>query len=325
MSGRYEKEQKLEQKIEFRLQGKPAVLTEYYYYLNSSGRTYTTIYNYINYILSFLDFTFNCDVNDDFYKKIKPIHISKYIASLRTKNTNGKTERTSDSFRTVQWSALNTFFQFLVPAYIDSNPVDGTQRPKMKDNPKVTYLTKEEIAALLDNVSNSAQDRFRNRDLCLLKLGFATGLRLSALIQIDIDDIDFKHNQIKVTEKGDYDDYVMFGNNLKEQLMAWIKDRKTYFNGDKINALFISRNGQRISERTVAYLIEGYAKGVTDKKVTPHVMRHSCATNLYEMTNDIYLCSKQLRHKNVTTTQRYAELSKARQKEASRALDGMFD
>lgn len=325
MSGRYEKEQKLEQMIELRLDGQPRILTEYYYYLNSSGRTYTTIYRYINYILSFLDFTFKGDVKEDFYTKVKPLHINKYITSLRTKNVNGKTERTSDSFRTVQWSALNAFFQFLVPTYINSNPVEHTQRPKMKDNPKVTYLTKEEIGALLDNVSNNAQNMLRNRDLCILKLGFSTGLRISAIVQIDVDDIDFKHNQIRVTEKGDYDDYVMFGDNLKTQLLAWLDDRKKYFNGDEIDALFISRQGQRISDRAVAYMLENYAKDVTDKKVTPHVMRHSCATNLYEMTNDIYLCSKQLRHKNVTTTQRYAELSKSRQKEASNALDGMFD
>ena len=59
-------------------------------------------------------------------------------------------------------------------------------------------------------------------------------------------------------------------------------------------------------------------------KVTPHVMRHSCATNLYEKTGDIYLCAKQLNHKNISTTQRYAEISKKKQKEAANTLDNMF-
>ena len=325
MSGRYEKEKQLENRIESRLSDQPEILNEYYYHLIGSGKTYTTTYRYINYIMSFLDFTFKENCPEDFYQKVKPAHINRYIASLRTKETNGEQVRTSDSFRSVQWSALNAFFQFLVPEYINSNPVDSTQRPKMKDNPKVTYLTKEEIAGMLKNVEDNAQYRHKNRDLCILKIGFGTGLRVSAIVQIDIDDIDFKHNQIRVTEKGDYDDYIMFGDNIKAQLLAWLEDRKKYFGNVGSNALFVSRQGQRLTPESVAYMIANCAKGVTDKKVTPHVMRHSCATNLYEMTGDIYLCSKQLRHKNVTTTQRYAELSKTKQKEASNALDGMFD
>lgn len=324
MSGRHEKEQYLEKRIEDRLHNAPGVLTEYYYYLISSGKSYTTTYRYVNYILAFLDFTFKDKCDEQFYTKVKPFHINKYIASLRTKEIDGRVERTSDSIRSVQWSALNSFFQFLIPSYINSNPVDSTKRPKMKDNPKVTYLTSKEITDLLNNVEEKAQERLKNRDLCILKLGFSTGLRVSAIVQIDVDDIDFKHNQIKVTEKGDYDDYIMFGDNLKAQLLLWLEDRKKYFSHVDSNALFISRQGQRITDRSVANMIENYAKDITEKKVTPHVMRHSCATNLYEKTGDIYLCSKQLRHKNVTTTQRYAELSNEKQKRATSILDDMI-
>ena len=70
-------------------------------------------------------------------------------------------------------------------------------------------------------------------------------------------------------------------------------------------------------------LIDKYCD-VVDKHVTPHVMRHSCATNLYERTGDIYLCAGQLHHKNVTTTQRYAELSNEKQKKATSILDDMI-
>lgn len=324
MSGRYEKEQELEKRIESRLQNVPSIFTEYYYYLIGSGKSYTTVYRYINYILAFLQFTFKDKCDNKFYLHVKPSHINKYIASLRTKEVDGKVERTSDSIRSVQWSALKSFFDFLIPEYINDNPVNNTQRPKMKDNPKVTYLTSTEINALLNNVEKTAQDRLKNRDLCILKLGFSTGLRVSAIVQIDINDIDFKHNQIRVTEKGDYDEYVMFGENLKTQLLLWVEDRNKYFHDIDSNALFISRQGQRITDRSVARMIENYAKNITDKKVTPHVMRHSCATNLYEKTGDIYLCSRQLHHKNVSTTQRYAELSKEKQKEASNILDNLI-
>jgi len=324
LSGRLEKEQKLERKILNRLNDVPHIISEYYYSLVGSGKSYDTAYRYINCVISFLNFTFKGKNDEQFYLKIKPLHINKYIASLRTKEVNGKMERTSDSIRSVQWSALNSFFQFLVPDYINMNPVANTQRPKMKDNPKVTYLTPEEITKIIHNIEMNAQDKFKNRDLCLLKLGFSTGLRVSAIIQIDIEDIDFKHNQIRITEKGDYDNYIMFGDNLKAQIISWLEDRKRYFSDYTSQALFISQRDQRLSDDMVAELLKKYSKGVTDKHVTPHVMRHSCATNLYEATGDIYLCAKQLNHKNVSTTQRYAELSKERQKQAANILDDMI-
>lgn len=324
MSGRYENEMNMKCLIENRLKNAPAVIDEYYCSLIGSGKSFDTAYRYINYILSFVDFTFGEKADEKFYLHVKPVHVNKYIASLRTKQVHGKPEKTSDSIKGVHWSALNSFFQFLIPEYITSNPVEQTKRPKNKDNPKVTFLTPEEIASVIKNVENKAQAKFKNRDLCILKLGFSTGLRVSAIVQIDIDDIDFKNNQIRVTEKGDYDNYVMFGENLKTQILEWLKDREKYFANSSSNALFISNRGTRLSHDMVDVTIKKYSKGVTDKKVHPHVMRHSCATNLYEKTGDIYLCSKQLNHKNVSTTQRYAELSTERQKRAASILDDMI-
>lgn len=327
MSGKYEKDMKYEQYTKDKLKGEPDVLVEYYYSLLGAGKSYRTVYRYINYILNFLNFTFEDEYKQkgrQFYLEVKPVHINKYISSLRNINKNGEVKKASDSIVTVQWSALNSFFQFLTPEYIATNPVAGTQRPKMKDNPNVTYLTNKEISKLLKYVEKNAVERFKNRDLCILKLGFSTGLRVSAIVQIDIDDIDFNNNQIRVTEKGDRDEYVMFGEQLKAQLMLWLADREKYFANCKSKALFVSQKNTRISTTAVGTIISGYAKHVTDKHVTPHVMRHSCATNLYEKTGDIYLCASQLHHRNVATTQRYAEISKSRKKEATNILDNLI-
>lgn len=324
MSGRYEKEHQIEQQILNRLSTMPHVLTEYYYSLIGSGKSYRTAKEYINNVIKFIKFTFGDKCEDDFYLNVTSNHINKYVASLRTKNINGKTSRTSDSHKTQNWSSLNSFFQFLVPEYITSNPVSNTKRPKMKDNPNVTYLNKEEITKILENIAQKSNDKIRNRNLCLFKLGFVTGLRISAIIQIDLDDLDLEHNQIKVTEKGDHDYYVMIGDSLKQQIILWLDDRKKYYGHVSTNALFVSQEGNRLSEHTVKGLTDRYTAGVTDKHITPHVMRHSCATNLYEKTGDIYLCAKQLHHKNVSTTQRYAELSKEKQKQAANILDDMI-
>lgn len=323
-NGRYEKELRFENRTKEKLKKLPNVLTEYYYYLVGAGSSFTTVDNYINYISSFLRFTFGDVIPENFYLEINSVHINKYIASLRTKIVNGQVKRTSDSIRALHWSALNSFFQFLVPSYIKENPVAVTKRPKIKDNPDVTYLNSDEISKIINNVDKVANKRFRNRDLCILKLGLSTGLRVSAIVQIDLDDIDWERNQIRVTEKGDVDNYVIIGSNLKEQIQLWIQDRTKYFHDLNTNALFVSQKKQRLSTDIVGKLMVKYAKNVTNKHVTPHVMRHSCATNLYEKTGDIYLCARQLNHKNVATTQRYAEISMTKKKEAANILDDMI-
>ena len=102
----------------------------------------------------------------------------------------------------------------------------------------------------------------------------------------------------------------------------WLEDREKYFSDVQNNALFVSQECNRLSTKSVRNLIDKYTLGVTDKRITPHVLRHTCATILYEQTNDIYLCSKQLHHHNVSTTQRYANLSKKNQEKAANILDG---
>ena len=324
MSGRLEKERQIEQQVMKKLDSMPSILTDYYYSLIGAGKSYRTAKVYIENVIQFVKFTFGENIKEDFYSSVNATHINRYIASLRTKTVKGKTERTSDSHKTLNWSSLNSFFQFLVPDYISTNPVANTKRPQMKDNPNVTFLSIEEMAKIFENVKEKANPRMLNRDMCLLKLGFATGLRISAIVQIDIDDLDLKHNQIRITEKGDHDDYVIIGDNLKAQVELWLKDREEYFSDVNSNALFVSQEKNRLSARSVKDLMDKYTLGATDKKVTPHVMRHSCATNLYEKTGDIYLCARQLHHKNVSTTQRYAELSKEKQKKAANILDDMI-
>ena len=310
------------------MKDEPIVLTEYYYSLIGAGQSYKTAYRYICYVINFLKFTFKDEYknpnNPNIYSKVEPLHINKYISSARYVNKNGEVKKASDSILTVQWSALNSFFQFLMPDYISENPVAGTQRPKMKDNPIVTYLTNKEVTKLLTYVENNAVERFKNRDLCILKLGLSTGLRVSAIVQIDVDDVDFQNNQIRVTEKGDRNEYVMFGSQLKAQLMAWLEDRDKYFKDCNTKALFVSQKNTRLRPKTVGDILSKYAKHVTNKHVTPHVMRHTCATSLYEQTGDIYLCASQLHHRNVSTTQRYAEISKSRKKEATNILDSLI-
>lgn len=323
MSGRYEKEMAINQKVQESLKQLPSVFTDYYYSLVSAGKSYATAKNYIYYIEKFVKYYYPNNCPHDFYLNINRNNINKYMLFLRNTPAKKTNKRVSDSYLTTTWSALNSFFEFLVPDYIERNPVAGTDRPKMKDSPDVVYLTQREIATILRNVEKTADTRMKNRDLCILKLGFSTGLRVSAIAQIDIEDLDLENNKIKVIEKGNENFDVLIGSNLKQQILLWLEDREKYFNCEATNALFISRNSNRMRSNTIGDLIQKYGK-VINKHITPHVMRHTCATNLYEKTGDIYLCANQLNHKNVTTTQRYAEISNSKKKKATDILDNLI-
>ena len=168
-----------------------------------------------------------------------------------------------------------------------------------------------------------AKETMVNRDLCIVMLGVTTGLRVAAITQINIEDIDFNNGTIHVIEKMNKSFDVIVGKNLMEVLKSWICDRQKYFGNVNTNALFISQFGRRISYDAVRKLLIKYADGITDKNITPHCLRHTCATNLYEKTGDIYLASAQLHHSNVNTTMRYAEISNNKMKSANDVLDGL--
>ena len=152
MSGRLEKERQIEQQVMKKLDSMPSILTDYYYSLIGAGKSYRTAKVYIENVIQFVKFTFGENIKEDFYSSVNATHINRYIASLRTKTVKGKTERTSDSHKTLNWSSLNSFFQFLVPDYISTNPVANTKRPQMKDNPNVTFLSTEEMVKIFENV-----------------------------------------------------------------------------------------------------------------------------------------------------------------------------
>ena len=324
MGGRAEKEVKANEKMQTTLSTLPAIFSEFYYHMYST-KSYTTIKTYILHVKEFAEFVNDGVVTKDFYKQAQPSLINRYFAQMKYVEKNGKYCNTSDSIRATKWSALNTFFDFLVKSnYIKINPVSKTERPRVQDNPNVSFLDEKEVSDLIKNVEKKASIRNRNRDLALISLGLTTGLRVSALTQIDIQDIDFKNNSIRVIEKRGKVCNALFGENVKEYLLAWIEDRKKYYPKAQTDALFVSNYNKRMTRDGVDVVLHKYTDGVTDKKVTPHVMRHSCATNLYEKTGDIYLCAEVLNHQNISTTQRYATMSQAKKKSAASILDGLI-
>jgi site-specific recombinase XerD len=316
---------KSKDKMKEKLNELPRIFTEFYIYLNGDRKSYTTIERYINYTKDFMLYITNGQPRNDFYKSVSTSAIKAYISSLEIQIKNGKVVRLGDEIQATRWSAINTFFNFLVQdGYININPMTKTKRPKVKTRHKVTYLTPDEIQDVLNNVSKDARQKLRNRDMCIISLGLTTGLRVSAIVQINIEDIDFVTNQIKVIEKGNVTRYIDIGTKMRALLLNWLKDREIYFNAKDNPALFLSQQNTRMCTDAVRDLITKYTNTI-NKHITPHKLRSSAAMNLYSSGVGILSIASILGHENVTTTQRYTRAYEEDQINASKILDGFIE
>lgn len=327
MNGRLEKELKFEEKMKKKLSCLPDIFTEFYYSLEGEGKSYTTLSNYISHNVDFMNYITNGEQNGEFYLNVRPSDINRYMASLRRKEVKGKIIRTGDDIRAARWTSLKTFFEFLKnndDVELNENPLDKTNRPKINTEHKVTYLTKNEIDNVLNTIRLHSTDQKRSRDLCLVSLALSTGLRVSAITQINIEDIDLDNNTIKVVEKGNKTRIIPFGNNLGELIWQCIKDRDEHFPGADTNALFLSQWKRRMTTQAVRDLVSKYTKSISNKHITPHKLRASAATNLAASGVSIQAIAKVLGHENIQTTRRYVEVLESETREATDILDNLI-
>lgn len=325
MSGRIEQENKLKKKIEEKLDTLPSIFTSFYMYMEADRKSYATIKHYIEYVSDFMEAMDNNGDQNEFYKYVTVSDIREYIISLRRRLEGGKEVKNSDSIQATRWSAINTFYNFLLmDDYIDVSPMSKTKRPKNKKEKPVVYLDENEINSILNKIKEESKPQFVNRDLAIIALGVGTGMRVGALTQINVEDVDFKNNTIHVIEKGDKERYLQFGTNTRNILSAWLIDRQTYFSDADTNALFISQWRQRLTVEGVRKFMKKYADGINGKHITPHKMRSSAATNMVKSGVDIQTVANILGHQSVTTTQRYAAVLEENKQKATDVLDNMF-
>lgn len=230
-------------------------------------------------------------------------------------------------------TAVRSFFKYLYThEMISENVTEKLRMPKIHEKP-VIYLEKEEIARMLDAVNTGEGfshrqqahlEHSRTRDLAIIMLMLGTGIRESELVGMNIDDIDLEKNAFIVTRKGGDQAVLYFNDSVRDALANWLDQR---MNMDVIpgneDALFLSSQRKRISVRAIQELVKKYASvsvSFNKKKISPHKLRASYATNLYRNTGNIYKVSKTLGHKNVSTTKKYVQ-----EAESSRELADSVD
>ena len=325
IAGRLEKETQFYEKMKEKLKGAPKIISEYCTSLRANRKSYTTVGVYINNVLHFARFVTDGKLSDDFYKNISASDIENYMISLETRDTSNGIKRTGDDILQNRWSSLNTFFEWcLKRGYIDKNPMGVVSRPKNNTEHKVTYLTKTEINRLFRAIDKNQNETFRMRDKTLISLALATALRVSALVNINVDDIDFENGVIKVVEKRQKVREIPIGENTKNMLMEYVEFRANAYKGVDSQALFLTKSYNRLSVWDANDMLEKYCDCAGIKRVTFHKLRASSACALAKAGVPVKAISQQLGHSGIGVTMRYVDVFNEDKEKTKGVLDNLF-
>ena len=325
IAGRLEKETQFYEKMKVKLKGTPKILSEYCTSMRANRKAYTTVGVYINNVLHFANFVCDGNMTEDFYKNISPSDVENYMISLETRDTKDGIKRMGDDILQSRWSSLNTFFEWLVQrGYVTKNPIKVVSRPKNNTEHKVTYLTKTEINKLFRAIDREPNKIISMRDKTVISLALATGLRVSALSNINIDDIDFANNVVNVIEKRQKIRGINIGNNIKSILQDWMDIRTSEFADVNSTALFLSQKNSRLSGDAIGDALAKYCSMAGIKRITPHKLRASAACALAKAGVPVKAIAKQLGHSNTQVTMRYIDVFEEDSEKAKGILDNLF-
>lgn len=265
---------------------------------------------------------------------IEPVDIEEYQEYLKVYQNDDKRITNKERGLARKMSALRSFFgYFFKRQIIAKNPTLLVDMPKLHDK-AIIRLDTDEVAMLLDYVEQCGNkltgqrkvyyEKNKSRDLAIMTLLLGTGIRVSECVGLDIQDVDFKNNGIKVTRKGGNEMVVYFGDEVRKAILDYLETSRKAVTPlpDHENALFLSTQRRRIGVQAVENMVKKYSKEVTpNKKITPHKLRSTYGTSLYKETGDIYLVADVLGHKDVNTTKKhYAAIDEDRRRKAASAV-----
>ncbi len=255
--------------------------------------------------------------------KITARDIEEYIDFLQTDEKN--MNHGAGIYRKL--SALSSFFRYLYSYdLIDHNPCDKVMKPKQEKDKRIKKMSPDEVVRYLnaiefgcDSFSPRQQAYLKNtreRDLAIATLLLSSGIRVSECVGLDISHLDFENCRITIYRKGGKVQNIPVSDEAISALKRYLKIREK--ENTDTDALFLSIQKKRMCVQAVEKMINKYAEAIgTAYRITPHKLRKTYGTGLYQETGDIYLVATALGHENVnTTTQHYAEQSEERLLEA---------
>ena len=304
--------------------------------------SYLTRLNYANDLKIFFYFltTEILEFNDkkikeltlDDISKINANHIELFINYLNGYTIKEKFYSNSESGKARKLATIRSFLKyFYKKEKISENVSSKIDMPKRHEK-EIIRLEIDEVVKLLNQTENpnyltkrqvSYNKITKKRDIAILTLLLGTGIRVSECVGINIDDIDFNSNGVKVTRKGGNQTILYFSNEVAVALQNYLLERESNKKVDKDEkALFLSLQNKRMTVRAVQKLVLKYSKScIPLKHITPHKLRSTYGTNLYRQTNDIYIVADVLGHKDVNTTRKhYAAISEDSRKNVANII-----
>ena len=257
----------------------------------------------------------------------------EYISLYKNQTLEGtKLIENNERAKSRKLSAIRALFKYLYKkSMIQANCAALVDTPKLHEK-AIIRLEANEVADLLDtaeqgsgmsNTQRRYHDSTKVRDVAILSLFLGTGIRISELVGIDINNIDFSGNAFVVTRKGGNQMTLAFGQEVADALLAYLEERKNIIplSGHE-DAFFLSMQRKRITPRAVENLVKKYAQIATPlKKITPHKLRSTYGTMLYQESGDIYLVADVLGHKDVNTTRKhYAAMTEEKTRLAAKYI-----
>lgn len=269
------------------------------------------------------------DLTVDDLNKITSTHLELYLDYLSYYVDDENLSRSnSNKTKARKLSSLRSFFKYMYKKErIKENVTTKIDLPKISEK-EIVRLDINEVVNMLNLAENGEGftknqkaffEKTKERDFAMLSLFLGTGIRISELVGLNINDFNFEDNSFVVTRKGGSRMILYYSTEVKNALVNYLNFRREKEKDLKEDdPFFVSLQKKRINVRSVENLVKKYAKIVTPlKKITPHKLRSTFGTNLYQETKDIYVVAEVLGHKDINTTRKhYAALSENIRREA---------
>ena len=263
------------------------------------GLSMNTIKGYEFDLFQFKNFINENDINES-PQKCSSSTVKRYLYKNFTKKESRSQARSI--------SALKSFFNYLLfEGKINSSPLNDIESPKIENRlPEV--LTEDEIKRLISSVSLDSD--FGQRNKTIIEVLYGTGIRVSELTELKLSNIFFEENILKVTGKGNKERFVPLGKIASIEIKKYLTNRdKLKINSKFSDILFLNRYGRQLTRSMIFKIIsDSYKRIGTDKKISPHTLRHSFATHLLKNGADLRTIQLILGHESITTTEIYTHL-----------------
>lgn len=262
---------------------------------------------------------------------LKSRNIENYLSYLSYYDFEGKIVKNAERGKARKLASVRSFFKYLFNHdLIASNVASKVQTPKLHTK-EIIRLENDEVSKMLNAVQNpqtfsqrqkTYNKNTQDRDNAIVTLFLGTGIRISELVGLNVEDFDFSQNAFKVTRKGGNQSILYFSKEVEESLKIWLEKRNHLRLDEKETAMFVSLQNKRICVRAVENLVKKFAKeGSPLKKISPHKLRSTFGTNLYKETKDIYIVADVLGHRDVNTTKKhYAAINEDMRKSVANAI-----